>query len=654
MNPQNNQSAIANSEPSQPSGSVWKDATARIQATIGVDDAGKPLEIFFGVADDGRPCAHGVLVAMTGAGKTALFHTLIASLVTQYTPDELKLMLMDGKMGVSFNAYKDLPHAEIISLNTQPSLARSLLNEIIDEMIYRNELFKRHKVEDYVSYRGLGSPEGPLPRMLLIADEYQILFDEDLDQQSAKALLRISEQARSAGVHMLLGSQHMAPAQMSYRDLIFSNFHLRINMKMPANEVIATMDLGPNARDLITRTCTQTGRVVVNDYAGDDTRNTTGMTYYVDDAQRQEIITKLQQLMPNTKEAVILDGDDQPSITESSACKSLLSENYWEDPQKLEQLARTQARDGGFGIPDWLASECPIALMLGRQFNVYGQAMIVLRRKKDENICLIGEQPQVQSAMIASSIASCCMQLPPNKLEIFISDSTPAGGEGSDVGKSIAEYASSIGCNVRFYKEEYGARKLINLAYKEASRRHRLKESRRQKPTTVLFVLIDSDRVTPLQHTKDDYGEADSLLSKSLQGILEKGPSVGVHVITSFASMSNAKAVMSEKIIQSAFKHKIATQMSDNDSFSYINSQKASKLQQDGPKPINALLIDNQQEHYTEFRPYTIARSSNSDSVDSGSIIDHLNYIFMQLQTRSGYQPRKGMREKIRSKLLKK
>ena len=268
-----------------PAEDAWwrEDAATRIVAPIGRRAGRGALEVTFGVDGDNRPCAHGVVVAMTGAGKTALFHTLIASLAVRYSPEELCLYLLDGKSGVGFAAYRDLPHAAVVSLRTHPDLARSVLDDLVEEMVRRNEVFKRHHVEHFGAYRDTGSPDGRLPRLLLVADEFQILFEDDRDARAARALLRLSEQGRSAGIHLLLGSQHFAPAAMTNRNLIFANLHLRVALQMATADVRGCADFGPEGRRLIEATCTRTGRLVANDRAGDDTGNQAATAAYLDD-----------------------------------------------------------------------------------------------------------------------------------------------------------------------------------------------------------------------------------------------------------------------------------------------------------------------------------------------------------------------------------
>ncbi len=604
------------------------DATKRIEAIIGLGDTQQPLRLFFGVDDDNRPCAHGSLVAMTGAGKTALFHSLIMSLTTQYSPDELQLILMDGKMGVGFNSYRHLPHAEVISLNTRPSLAHSLLTELIEEMSVRNELFKKNQVEHFIGYREKGSPDGHLPRLLLIADEYQILFEEDDDdQEAAKSLLRLSEQARSAGIHLLLGSQHFIPANIIHRDLIFSNFHLRIVMKMTQFE-INSAELGQNARELVTTTCTETGRVVINDYAGNDDKNIAGMVAFLPEVRRQTIITSLYKRRRESKNQVIFDGDHQPNILASPICKNLLQTSLWDSPEQAELLSRRSIRQGGLGIVDWVASERPIGLLLGTQYSVRGQAFALLRRRQYENLCIIGEEHSERAALLVATITSTCLQLSPREVTFLISNHSAQQTEWSNAIHQIAVEARSLGYQVQYDHEEKGAQTAIATAFNEMKKRQQMAESKQIKLPSIIVMLVEPDRVAALHRIANDYDFDDSMLGQSLRQLLDEGPMVGIHIIVSFVSLGAAKNIMQERHLQVVFRHKVAMQMSEDDSYDLLGSPKATKVQAEGSRPISALLVDSQNDKTVLFSPYTI-RTQTSES-----LLDQVEVIFAQLQSR--------------------
>lgn len=574
-----------------------EDATDRIKAPVGRRGSGETLEVHFGVdGPDDRLCAHGVVVAMTGAGKTALFHSLIASLAVRYGPDELQLYLLDGKGGVGFAGYHDLPHAAVISLRTRPAAARSVLADLQGEMLRRHEVFKRHGVEHFAAYRAVGSPEGRLPRLLLVADEYQLLFDDDREGRAAADLLRLSEQARSAGIHLLLGSQHFAPPSLTHRNLIFANLHLRMALQMATTEVNAAADFGPAGRRLIATTCTRSGRVVVNDRAGDDTANRAATVAYLPEEPRAALVSSLAQRWGPAANQVVLDGEDQPELS-SDPLLDRLGDAAEKGPGAVQELARRSMRDGGLGCADWAPTERPVALVLGRTLSVRGQAVVVLRRRRHEHLCIIGESHGERTATLTAAITSACLQIPPGDLLLRIVDRALPGTPWSSEVRGLAERVRDAGYQVDLVDDDDGAVRLITEAGAADGR-------------TTLVVLVDADRVTPLARIPDAYGYEDSELGARLGRLLDEGGPLGVHVLASFTTVSAARVVLADRRLQIAFRHRVAMQMSDDDSFTVVASAAASRLQVEGPRPVVAVLFDRQANRGQVFKPFGPGRCS--------------------------------------------
>ncbi|MDX6719627.1 MAG: segregation ATPase FtsK/SpoIIIE, family [Solirubrobacteraceae bacterium] len=627
--------------------SWWSEQSAeRIEAPVGRHGANQERSIYFGVDKrDRRPCAHGVLAAMTGAGKTELFHTYIAGLVTRYSPKELQLFLLDGKFGVSFRSYRQLPHAQVVSLRTRPELARSVLRELLDEMERRNELFKSNRIEHYEGYRGLGSPDGALPRILLIADEFQLLFEDDRDQAAANALLRLSEQARSAGIHLLLGSQHFAPANMTHRNLVFANMHLRMAMQLTDSDVNSTTDFGPNGRRLISATCDRPGRLVFNDRAGNDSENTPVKVAKLEPERRAEIVEAMRAKWTAPTRPIVFDGDRQPDLLENPLLELFLAQDQWPAASAVQQLARRSPAGGGIGVPDWLSAECPMMLFLGQAFSVRGQASVVLRRRQYEHLLVVGEQHSERIAVLGAAVVSACAQVPPGRLRLLIADRSIPGTEWASTLPAIAQRAQELGYAVERSADEAAPERYVDAALAEVDRRRALVEEDRQQESPLLVVLSEPDRSESLRRIPDDYGFEDSPAGRALQLLLDRGPAVGVHVLASFTTVGTAVSVVGPKRLQAAFRHKVAMQMSEDDSFVMVRSPRATKLQPDGPRPVAALLFDAQSDQAQKFKPYTIIDQSsvtdrdaaNSGEPPIGTFDEQTAAIFGRLKAR---QPR--------------
>ena len=129
-----------------------------------------------------------------------------------YSPDQLHLYMMDFKCGTEFNIYESerFPHIKLLDLDAMLEIGESILQDLVNEMERRSNEYKiaggYTKVEDYV--KGTGKP---MPRILVIMDEFQILFDDSTNRKvamkSANHANRIGTEGRAYGVHLMMATQ---------------------------------------------------------------------------------------------------------------------------------------------------------------------------------------------------------------------------------------------------------------------------------------------------------------------------------------------------------------------------------------------------------------------------------------------------------------
>ncbi|HBE71749.1 MAG TPA: hypothetical protein DDW52_26700, partial [Planctomycetaceae bacterium] len=194
------------------------------QAEFGLADSSRNLEIPIGQSGVGRThslslgvgtAQHAILAGKTGSGKSTLLHALITSAVCKYSPEALRLVLLDFKKGVEFQVYSNanLPHADIIGIESHRDFGLSALKYIDDVLTARGELFREARVQDVAQYNAVNA-DSKIPRLLLVVDEFQELFveDDNLSSQASLILDRIVRQGRSFGVHAILSSQTLAGA----------------------------------------------------------------------------------------------------------------------------------------------------------------------------------------------------------------------------------------------------------------------------------------------------------------------------------------------------------------------------------------------------------------------------------------------------------
>lgn len=145
------------------------------------------------------------VIGKSGTGKSSLLHTIILNAAYKYSPSSLHLYLVDLS-GVEFKYYATykLPHARLVAPEAEREFAMSILDEVETEAKRREALFAKEGQKDF-------SQMGDLPRILLIIDEFQTLFDfdDDISTRAKGVIDRIVTKYRKFGINMLLATQRL-------------------------------------------------------------------------------------------------------------------------------------------------------------------------------------------------------------------------------------------------------------------------------------------------------------------------------------------------------------------------------------------------------------------------------------------------------------
>jgi len=126
--------------------SDWEEAKghAKIPLALGKDVYGKTI-----IADLAQ-MPHLLVAGTTGSGKSVCINALIASMLFRFTPDELRLVIVDPKM-VELQAYGSLPHLAF-PIVVDPKKVMLALRWLIDEMERRYKVFARVGVRNIVGF----------------------------------------------------------------------------------------------------------------------------------------------------------------------------------------------------------------------------------------------------------------------------------------------------------------------------------------------------------------------------------------------------------------------------------------------------------------------------------------------------------------------
>jgi energy-coupling factor transporter ATP-binding protein EcfA2 len=175
---------------------------------------------------------HAFIGGKTGSGKTTLLNNLIIGIAEKYTPDEIRLYLMDYKEGVEFQRFENHPNCEKIFLdNSDLEAASTLLESFNKEIEKRGKLFKECGVGNIDAYNDK-NPENPIFRIILIIDEVQKLFSGDFrDRHRFEKLLDdVLRRGRSFGIHLIMSTQGLAGAEIDKN--LLNQIGLRITFNL--------------------------------------------------------------------------------------------------------------------------------------------------------------------------------------------------------------------------------------------------------------------------------------------------------------------------------------------------------------------------------------------------------------------------------------
>ena len=183
----------------------------------------------FGI-DLARDGPHGLVAGTTGAGKSELLQTMIASLACANRPDEMTFVLVDYKGGSAFKDCAHLPHVTGMVTDLDAHLTGRALASLSAELTRREKVLAAagaKDIEEYTERPGREPRRPPLPRLVIVIDEFASLARDLPD--FVTGLVGIAQRGRSLGIHLILATQR--PSGVVSAD-IRANTNLRIALRV--------------------------------------------------------------------------------------------------------------------------------------------------------------------------------------------------------------------------------------------------------------------------------------------------------------------------------------------------------------------------------------------------------------------------------------
>ncbi len=211
----------------------WTRSRADIPVILGKNVSGDV------VVTDLAKSPHLLIAGATGSGKSVCMNMLIMSLLYHFTPEELKLIMVDPKV-VEFEVYKTIPHL-ITPIVNDPRKVPLALRWALNEMEQRYKILGSTGVRNLHSFNNRKPGDGPevtpdgieipekLPLVVILIDELaDIMMIAKADVETSIA--RIAQKARAVGIHMVLATQ--TPRKDIITGVIKANLPSRIAFRV--------------------------------------------------------------------------------------------------------------------------------------------------------------------------------------------------------------------------------------------------------------------------------------------------------------------------------------------------------------------------------------------------------------------------------------
>lgn len=245
---------------------TYRDPAGMITMAMGKDIAGRP------VLTDLAKAPHMLVAGTTGSGKSVAVNAMLLSMLLKYTPQQLRLILIDPKQ-LELANYGDIPHL-LTPVVTDMKDAVSALNWSVNEMERRYKLMtflKVRKIDEFNRKVNEAIERGedlldptwkpndsavqdraprlqPLPLIVIVADEFADMIMQ-VGKKAEELITRLAQKSRAAGIHLMLATQR--PSVDVITGLIKANIPTRVALRVNSKIDSRTILDGGGAEDLL-------------------------------------------------------------------------------------------------------------------------------------------------------------------------------------------------------------------------------------------------------------------------------------------------------------------------------------------------------------------------------------------------------------------
>ena len=212
----------------------WQNSSAKLPLAVGRNNDGEAV-----VLDLAR-LPHLLIAGMTGSGKSVCMDSIILSLLSKFSCDELNFILADLKV-VEFEQYRDIKHLKFPVLS-EPADVLNALKWCVAEMNRRYMVLANAGCKTNSQYNAAGY--GKMPYIIFVLDELSdvMLGDKKAASSAEKAICKICQRGRAAGIHLVISTQR--PSKKVVTPQIAANIPSCIVFKMLARDGMCFIENG--------------------------------------------------------------------------------------------------------------------------------------------------------------------------------------------------------------------------------------------------------------------------------------------------------------------------------------------------------------------------------------------------------------------------
>ncbi len=482
-----------------------------------------------------------------------------------------------SKKCVEFKCYgsRHLPHAKVVAIESDREFGLSVLQRVDDELRRRGDLFRRVGAQDLAGYKRAGGT-APMPRTLLMIDEFQEFFtEEDRVSQGAAVLLdRIVRQGRAFGIHVLLGSQTLGGAFTLARATL-GQMVIRIALQCNEADAYLIMDQDNPAPRLLSRP----GEGIYNDAAGAIEGNSPFQAVWLSDRTRDNVLAKIRARADESGNRypgpIVFEGNAPADVRENLLLNQAL---------KTASLAAA----GGKGAP------AQASIWLGAPNSIKGPTEAVFKRQSGSHLLVVGQSEERTSTLLSVAIVALAAQYSKEAALFFVFDSTPPGFPQRELLDRLIQSTPQ--------KTVQGSN--TNLAELMATLAEELKQrAENESAGPEIFVLVQGLQNFKKLRQEDEFSFSSSSSdgptpAATLLNLITEGPARGIHLIATCDTYNNVNRSLGRKAL-TEFEMRVVFQMSASDSASLIDTPAAATL-----GLHRALLYNDREGSLETFRPY--------------------------------------------------